>query len=100
MGSLYNALSAEDRDKVDKWVHLRKNPQYEQDIPAEYYLAAELGYFYGWGAVEAYLRGYIANRNAKGKRDDFAFTFDDAIGLVEAAKKVHYLYEGKTIKRI
>lgn len=99
MSSLYEVLSTEDRQKVDNWVQTRSNPQYDRDIPAEYYLAAELGYFYGWGAVEAFLRGYIKNTNKKAKTNDLAFTFEDAVGFVEAARKVHFIYESRGARK-
>lgn len=90
MASLYESLSEEDRKKVDSWAEERKNPRHKTDVPHEFYTIAELGYYYGWGAVEAFYRGYIADYDEDGKLVKRPFTLPVAMGFIRAAKKFNY----------
>lgn len=95
MGSFYAALSKGDKEKVDKWVETRENPQYDRDIPQDFFLAAELGFFYGWEAVRDFNRGFIEKNGPNGEKEYLGFTYEDAVAYVEAAKKVRYIYATK-----
>lgn len=62
-----------------------------QKISPEVYLVAELGYYYGWGAVEAVKRGYVETFDeTTQKRHKQLFTLEEACVLVEASRKVWY----------
>lgn len=99
MRGLYESLSAKDRAKVDSWVKARKEPQHDRDIPTEFYLMAELGFYYGWEAVRDFRRGFTLSYDAKGKQTNLSFTFEDAVAFVEAAKKVQYLNAGQVFRK-
>lgn len=90
MASLYESLSEEDRQKVDKWAEERKNPKHDTDIPPEFYTIAELGFYYGWGAVESFYRGYIESKDDQGNFEKLPFPLPLAMGFVKAAQKFHY----------
>lgn len=90
MPSLIDMMSPEDQDTVKRWAKARKESRYKRDIPYQLYLAAELGYYYGWQAVVDFRRGYQAGIDKNGKTVRLSFEYEDAVGLVEAAKKVHY----------
>jgi hypothetical protein len=72
-------------------------------INPELYVLAELGYYYGWGAVEAFKRGWIEDfREQDGRRLKCAFTLEEAVALCRAAQKVAYrklLEEGDVMLR-
>lgn len=90
MKRLTEILSPKDQAKVKQWAIDAKNPKYEQDIPPELYVAAQLGLYYGWQAVEAYRRGYYTGIDDHGTPVRYAFEFADAIALVRAAEKARY----------
>lgn len=90
MASFLKSLSEKDQTKVAKWAEERLNPRHETDIPPELYTIAELGYYYGWGAVETFYRGYIESRDDDGKIIKLPFGLDLAIALCKAAQKVYY----------
>lgn len=108
MPNLLDLMTPEDRAIVQTWTEKRQNPQYKQDIPTPLYICAQLGYYYGWQAVMDYRRGYsigyepVVNKagqpTGKLQKVRLAFTLEEAVGLIEAARKVHYrlkLDEGK-----
>lgn len=90
MSSFLEKLSEKDRDKVKKWSKERENPRYETDIPSALYTAAELGTFFGWGAVKAFLLGYIEAKDFTGKENQINFDMELAVGLCKAAQKIRY----------
>lgn len=60
-------------------------------ISSQMYLVAELGYYFGWGAIETIKRGYVETFDEEtGKRHQQLFTLEEACALVEAARKVWY----------
>lgn len=60
-------------------------------IPPEIYLIAELGYYYGWGAIEAAKRGYVESFDEHtGKKKKILLTMEEIAILVEAAHKIWY----------
>ena len=59
------------------------------DVSPELYITAEFGYYFGWPAVLAIKRGYI-NVDKGGKTVKEPFTLEEAMALLEAAKKVWY----------
>lgn len=83
-------LSEEDRKKSEQWAAERLSPKHKTEIPPEFYTIAELGYYYGWGAVEAFYRGYIEDWDEKGNRIKLAFPLSKAMGFIKAAKKFNY----------
>ena len=90
MASLLEILSEEDRAKVNQWAEERRNPKHETDIPPEFYTIAELGYYYGWGAVESFYRGYIESKDDLGNFIKLPFGLELAMGFIKAAQKLHY----------
>ena len=56
------------------------------DVPPMFFMAAELGYYYGWDALMAFRRGYTRDMNG----DKELFTMQEATLLLEAAQKVWY----------
>lgn len=56
------------------------------DVPPMFYMAAELGYYYGWDALMAFRRGYTQTQ--MGEKE--MFTMQEATLLIEAAQKVWY----------
>lgn len=56
------------------------------DVPPMFFMAAELGYYYGWEALMAFRRGYT--QNLEGEKE--LFTMQEATLLLEAAQKVWY----------
>lgn len=90
MADLFSTLSPEDQAKTKAWVKKRIESKYERDIPTGLYIAAELGYYYGWQAVVDYRRGYHEGISPEGKPIRHPFTMSEAVGFIEAAKKVHY----------
>lgn len=98
MPNLLDLMTPEDRETVKKWAEEKKNPRYKTDIPTPLFICAQLGYYYGWGAVVDYKRGYHVGYNEKGEIKRYAFGLEEAVGLIKAAEKVNYrikLDEGK-----
>lgn len=95
MPNLLDLMSEEDRKKsLDAYKkRMSGNLGYRkaQKISPEAFLVAELGYYYGWGAIEAVKRGYVETFDEiTGKRHKQLFTMEEACMLVEAARKVWY----------
>lgn len=60
-------------------------------IPPEIYLLSELGYYFGWGAIQDAKRGYVEDFDeATGKRRKIPLTLEEVNILVEGARKVWY----------
>lgn len=60
-------------------------------IPPEIYLLSELGYFFGWAAIQDAKRGYVEDFDeATGKRRKIPLTMAEVNILVEGARKVWY----------
>lgn len=90
MPNLLEMMSAEERQTMKKWAEERQNPKYKQDIPTPLYICAQLGYYYGWGAVVDYRRGYSVVLDENGEYKAQEFGPELAIGLIKAAEKLHY----------
>lgn len=89
MASFYEQLNSEDKAVVDSWAEKARSSQYKRDIPPELFLAAKLGYYYGWEALVAFKRGYIIGVD-NGKLVQIPYTFEDAVADVRAGEKVRY----------
>lgn len=57
------------------------------DVSPEMYLVAEFGYYFGWDALLALRRGYTVVPNTSKTE---IFTLDEALVLLEGARKVWY----------
>ena len=90
MANLIDLISQEDREKVARWKQERFSPKYETEVPPEIYTIAEMGYYFGWGAVEACLRGYYETVNDAGRKTRVSLTPELMIALCKGAKKVWY----------
>lgn len=90
MADLFSLLSPEDQAKTKAWARKRLEAKYKRDIPPDLYLAAQLGFYYGWEAVVDFRRGYHEGIDPKGNLIRHPFTFIEASAFVEAAEKVHY----------
>lgn len=90
MPNLLDLMTDEDKAWVKQRTIERTTPKYKQDIPMPLFLCAQLGYYYGWDAVVDFRRGYHTGYDAKGQITRYAFSLEDAVSLVEAARKVHY----------
>lgn len=90
MANLIDLISKEDRTKVERWKQERFSPKYETDIPPEIFTIAEMGYYFGWGAVEACLRGYYDSVDASGNPTRVPLTPELMVALCRGAQKVKY----------
>lgn len=90
MASFYAQLSEEDKQTVQGWAEKARKSEYKRDIPPELFLAAQLGYYYGWQARVAFARGYEIGIDDDGKFVKIPYTFEDAVADVKAANKVRY----------
>lgn len=101
MPNLLDLMTPEDREIVRKNYQERKsgNTSYRKGmaIPPDIFIIAELGYYYGWGAIETAKRGYVESFDVTTKdgkriekRTKIPFTIEEAAILVEAAKKIDY----------
>lgn len=94
MAGFFEQLSDKDKEVVRSWSRTAKSSQHERDIPAELFIGAKLGYYYGWQALIAFKLGYIVveDINEKGERFYYKapYTFDDAVADVRSAEKVNY----------
>lgn len=88
--NLFDILKPEDQEKVKKWADARFKPQHDTDIPPELYTIAELGCYFGWGAVQDVLRGHIESRTKDDKVELIPLRLEMAVGLCRAARKVRY----------
>lgn len=90
MSSFYETLSQEDKATVDSWAEKARASRFKRDIPPELYMAAKLGYYYGWEALVAFKRGYILGLDDNGSEIKIPYTFEDAVADVRAGEKVRY----------
>lgn len=100
MPNLLDLMTDEDKAAVQDMVAERTISKYKRDIPMPLFIAAQLGYYYGWDAVMDYRRGYsigyepilnkAGNPTGELRMVRYAFQLDEAVGLIEAARKVHY----------
>lgn len=60
-------------------------------VPPEVYLLSELGYFFGWAAIQDAKRGYVEDFDEEtGRRRKIPLTMEEINILVEGARKVWY----------
>lgn len=90
MSRFIDRLSEEDKAKANRWADERLHPKYETDIPPELYTIAELGFYYGWGAVESFYRGWIEDKDEEGNLVKLPFNLETAVAFTKAAQKFHY----------
>ena len=94
MAGFFEQLSDKDKEVVRSWSKTAKNSQHERDIPAELFIGAKLGYYYGWQALIAFKLGYIIVEDVNDKGEKVyikaPYTFEDAIADVRSAEKVNY----------
>lgn len=98
MPNLLDLMTPEDRETVKQWTVEKRNPKHKTDIPTPLFICAQLGYYYGWGAVVDFKRGYHIGYDKDGKIKRYTFSLEEAVGLIKAAEKVNYrikLDEGK-----
>jgi len=92
--NLLDIMNEEDRQKsIDAYKRrMAGDTSYRksQKIAPEAYLIAELGYYYGWAAIEAAKRGYVEKYDESGNRKQILLTMEEVCVLVEAARKVWY----------
>lgn len=87
--SLLDLMPEEDRQKAIERGRKRmnRNKSRKTDVSPEIYLVAEMGYFFGWDAMLAVRRGYTV---VPGTTEKEIFTLDEAMVLLEGARKVWY----------
>lgn len=90
MANLIDLISDDDRAKVARWKQERFSPKHETEVPPEIYTIAEMGYYFGWGAIEACLRGYYDTVDASGRKVRAPLTAELMVALCKGAKKVWY----------
>ena len=90
MSRFIDRLSEADKEKAKQWVYDRQHPKYATDIPPELYTIAELGFYYGWGAVESFYRGWIEDRDEENNLIKLPFNLETAVAFTRAAQKFHY----------
>lgn len=91
MPRLSELLSEEDRAKVSSWADRAKQSDYEREIPPELFQMALHGFYFGFGAIEAILRGYIDSVDQRtGKPIRVPYDLETVVALNQAARKVNY----------
>lgn len=91
MPKLSELLNEADRSKVAEWKDKAVNPEHEPDIPPELYQMALHGYYFGFPAVEAILRGYIESSDPNtGDPIHIPYDLETVVALNQAARKVVY----------
>lgn len=91
MPKLSELLSEEDQQKVASWTRRATNPEHETDIPPELYQMALHGYYFGFEAIKAILRGYIESVDPKtGEPTRVPYDLETVVALNQAARKVAY----------
>lgn len=91
MPKLSELLSEEDQQKVAGWTQRATNPEHETDIPPELYQMALHGYYFGFEAIKAILRGYIESVDPKtGEPTRVPYDLETVVALNQAARKVAY----------
>ncbi len=64
------------KERYKKRIESKFSEDNKFEVSPEIYILSELGYFYGWSAIQAALNNEI--------------TLEAALALVDGAKKVHY----------
>lgn len=91
MPKLSDLLSEDDKVKVASWATKAKRSDYEREIPPELYQMALHGFYFGFGAIEAILRGYIDSVDQRtGKPIRVPYDLETVVALNQAARKVNY----------
>lgn len=94
MPNLLDLMSEEDRqvaiDNYKQRMSGKMEYRAKVSISPEVYLISELGYHYGWGAIEAVKRGYVEAQDDKGNPKKIPLTMEEVGVLVEGARKVWY----------
>ena len=91
MPKLSDLLSEDDKVKVASWTTKAKRSDYEREIPPELYQMALHGFYFGFGAIEAILRGYIDSADPRtGKPIRVPYDLETVVALNQAARKVNY----------
>ena len=90
--SLLDLMSPEDKQKAIAKGKKRMERSKTQtlDVSPEMFVIAELGYYFGWEAVVAIKRGFITTYDDKMNLKKSTFTLEEALALIEGAKKVWY----------
>lgn len=91
--SLLDLMPEDERKKAIERGRRRMDRQKSRkglDVSPEIYLVAEFGYYFGWEGVMAIKRGYIDKLDAKGEVVKDPFTLEEALVLLEGARKVWY----------
>ncbi len=91
MASFFDKLSEADKEKVKSWGREAENPRFPVDIPPSIMIAGQLGVLFGWGAVEAFIRGTLYVTDDDGELKTTPFTIDYAVALCKAAQKATYI---------
>lgn len=90
MANLLDLMTEEDRQTVKKWAEEKRFTKHKIDIPVPYFICGQLGYYYGWGAVVDFRRGYHEGIKPDGTPCRLSFSLEDAVALIKAAEKVNY----------
>lgn len=91
MPKLSDLLSEADQQKVKAWKDKAVRPEHDPDIPPELYQMALHGFYFGFPAIEAILRGYIESTDpTTGDPIRIPYDLETVIGLNMAARKVAY----------
>lgn len=94
MPNLLDLMTEEDRQKSKEAFKRRMGGDFGyrkgQKISPEVFLIAELGYYYGWPAIQDVKRGYVEKFDQMGNRQQIQLTMEEVCVLVEAARKVWY----------
>ena len=91
MANFFDKWSESDKEKVKTWGQEATNPRFPVDIPPTIMIAGQLGVLFGWGAVEAFIRGTLYVTDDDGEVKTTPFTIDYAVALCKAAQKASYV---------
>lgn len=83
MPNLLDIMTDDDRQSATKLAHKHSNGQLSSKVNPMVYQVAKLGYYYGWGAIEAVKRGYVDKDGEK-----IMLTMEEVSELVKAADKI------------
>lgn len=106
MANLYDLMTDEDKAIVKNWAIERQTRKYKTDVPMPFFVAAQLGFYYGWEAVLAFRRGFTVRLDSFKDKDGSihlrtvkeSFTLEEATALIKAAEKVDYLKKTENSK--
>lgn len=90
--SILDLMTPEHRAKAEASAKKRLDASKTErmSVAPEAYVLAELGMYFNWQAVVDAKRGYIDYRDSDGNYHQSIFTLEEAVVMVEAAKKVRY----------